>query len=335
MRHLWLTALALVLLSFAASPASGGEATASAPDRMIWDTPPAKPPVIDPAERAKAEAFFFGDGVRQDFTQADALLAPMARRGDPEAQFKLGIMKLFGHGPSKYPRDISGGVDWLWCAAGGGHVRAATYLGRLYADGVGLGKPDLAKARLCLERAAKLGDPEASKVLGIIDRTGRGIQANLLLAKQAQLDRQYAVSLPLLETLAEFGLGDAMFMLGAAYHEGEGVPQDRAKALEWTKKAAEAGETFAQINLGEYLLEGDAPDVEEAYYWFRRAGEGRGVSEPFQGGHGRADALRSPGIVDYLTGRPRIPSEKAALVDQRIKAWKAGIRWNPLTDNDF
>ena len=46
------------------------------------------------------------------------------------------------------------------------------------------------------------------------------------------------------------GHADAQYNLGAMYANGEGVPQDSVKAVEWWQKAATQGHADAQYNLG-------------------------------------------------------------------------------------
>ncbi len=57
------------------------------------------------------------------------------------------------------------------------------------------------------------------------------------------------------------------------YYNGEGVPQDYAKALQWWHKAAEQGDAKAQHNLGlmyDYGL-GVPQDYVQAHMWYNLA----------------------------------------------------------------
>ena len=74
---------------------------------------------------------------------------------------------------------------------------------------------------------------------------------------------------------AELGSAVEQYNLGRAYHEGEGVAQDDAEAVKWTRKAAEQGDAFAQYNLGVAYHEGEgvARDDAEAVKWLRKAVE--------------------------------------------------------------
>ena len=72
---------------------------------------------------------------------------------------------------------------------------------------------------------------------------------------------------------AEQGHADAQYDLGCCYYNGEGVPRDMAKAVEWFRKAAEQGYADAQYNLGVcyYNGEGIGKDLKEAVLWLEKA----------------------------------------------------------------
>lgn len=78
---------------------------------------------------------------------------------------------------------------------------------------------------------------------------------------------------------AEAGSAVAQYTLGEVYTEGNGVPQNASKALNWYRKAAEQGAPDAQKKIG-YLYEFGSPvsgvqeDKAEAAIWFRKALEG-------------------------------------------------------------
>jgi TPR repeat protein len=67
-------------------------------------------------------------------------------------------------------------------------------------------------------------------------------------------------------------LAAAMNDLGSLYHNGQGVPQDYAKAREWYEKAAAKDFALAMYNLG-VLYEngyGVAQDYAKAREWFEK-----------------------------------------------------------------
>ena len=72
---------------------------------------------------------------------------------------------------------------------------------------------------------------------------------------------------------ARSGHVGAQLNLGNAYSDGNGVPKDDAKAIDWWRKAALAGEEKAQFNLGIAFARGDGviEDSVAAYAWWNIA----------------------------------------------------------------
>lgn len=79
---------------------------------------------------------------------------------------------------------------------------------------------------------------------------------------------------------AERGDAEAQNMLGGMYAEGNGVPQDLEKAIQWTRKSADQKHAMAQFNLaGAYVAGlGVSQDQAEAAQWMRKAAE-QGIAE--------------------------------------------------------
>lgn len=75
--------------------------------------------------------------------------------------------------------------------------------------------------------------------------------------------------------LAERGVARAMLNVAHMYAQGEGVEQDRERALHWYTRGAEAGDTTSMLETGEAYRDGrgTAVDMDEADRWFRRAAE--------------------------------------------------------------
>ena len=81
-------------------------------------------------------------------------------------------------------------------------------------------------------------------------------------ADPSDSDQSFYSKLP--ETLVEDitksakkGDKEAQNDLGLMYYEGEGVPQDYEKAIEWYTKSAEQGHAWAQYNLGLMYYDGE------------------------------------------------------------------------------
>ncbi len=76
-----------------------------------------------------------------------------------------------------------------------------------------------------------------------------------------------------LKIAKETGYPLAECQVGYAYSEGIGVEKDLAKALYWTKRAAEDGDRDGQYNLACCYEHGTGTDMdlEKALYWYEKA----------------------------------------------------------------
>ncbi len=73
--------------------------------------------------------------------------------------------------------------------------------------------------------------------------------------------------------LAEQGYPLAECQIGYFYYDGLGVEKDLAKALWWTRRAADHGDRDGQYNLAWFYEDGIGaePDMEQAAFWYRQA----------------------------------------------------------------
>ena len=80
-------------------------------------------------------------------------------------------------------------------------------------------------------------------------------------------------NIPALERSAQAGDAKAQFDLADAYFEGNGVPRDLPKGLEWLRKSAAQGYAGAEVTLGVLYQNGvQVPkDPHEAAKWYRKA----------------------------------------------------------------
>ena len=78
-----------------------------------------------------------------------------------------------------------------------------------------------------------------------------------------------------LEKKAEAGDPYAQFNLGNAYYKGNGVPQDYKEAVKWYTKSADQGYANAQYNLGVCYENGTGvgENEKEAVKWFTKSAE--------------------------------------------------------------
>ena len=95
----------------------------------------------------------------------------------------------------------------------------------------------------------------------------------LVAAAPGAADDPPAADVSPLESAASHGRADAQFDLGWRHVQGQGVPQDFAKARAWFEKAATQGDASAQVNLGAmYALGRGVPqDYVQAYAWLNIA----------------------------------------------------------------
>ncbi len=64
-------------------------------------------------------------------------------------------------------------------------------------------------------------------------------------------------------------------VLGYMYGKGEGVERNDVESYHWFRKAAEAGNPYAQYNLGVIYSKGRGinPNIIEATKWYKKAAE--------------------------------------------------------------
>ena len=244
---------------------------------------------------------------RGDYSTALAALGDAAKGGLPEAIFEFGQLFFTGKGVE---RSLQRSFDCAVAAARLGFPRAMLFIGTLYVKGVGV-PADGQKAAEWLQQAADLGDASAQFNLALLYSKGDLIARNwdkaIPLAEQAAA-QGHEKAQQLLKNLHEgerddwmnegvsaYKAGDfqkaaflfrqaaaagsvpATFNLALCYENGEGVRQDRAKALEWYEKAAEQGHARAQCCAGVLYENGGDGEIEinpeKAADWYRKAAE--------------------------------------------------------------
>ena len=92
-----------------------------------------------------------------DYSTALKKFKPVAERGNPVAQFTLGLMYREGQGVAK---DVKAAVEWLRKAAEQGHAQAQENLGLSYAKGQGIER-DWVQADMWFSIAAASGKETA------------------------------------------------------------------------------------------------------------------------------------------------------------------------------
>ena len=163
---------------------------------------------------------------KKDYVTAANEYRPLAERGDPEAQYRIGRMYEFGNG---YPQDKAQGIAWIRKAAAQGHADAEQELGVIYATGDGV-KQDNVQAVAWFRKAAEQGEATAQYNLGLMYAKGQGVP------------RDYAQAFDWWRKSAVQGNADAQFKLAVVYHNGQGAAQDEVFALANATIAARNGD---------------------------------------------------------------------------------------------
>jgi TPR repeat protein len=163
---------------------------------------------------------------RKDYATAAKEYRPLAEKGDPEAQYRIGRLYEFGNFS---PQDKAQGIAWVRKAADQGHVDAEQELGVVYATGDGVPQDDV-QAVAWFRKAVEHGDATAQYNLGLLYAKGQGVT------------KDYAQSFDWWRKAAAQGNADAQFKLAVVYHNGEGAPKDDVAALANATLAARNGD---------------------------------------------------------------------------------------------
>ncbi len=128
------------------------------------------------------------------------------------------------------------------------------------------------------------------------------------------------------ETLSKAKAGDvaAIFNLGVAYDNGEGVIEDDKEAVKWHRKAAELGDAEAMFFLGVMYANGEGviQDFKAAVKWYRKAADvgyakamvnlglmyafGKGVIEDYVQGYAWINVAAAKGQKKAAENRDKI-----------------------------
>ena len=216
----------------------------------------------------KAEKYYYGIGVRQDYADAAKFYRKAAEQGHAKAQNSLGYMYSLGQG---VPQDNNEALKWYRLAAAGGIAIARERLDRLQAA-AGIA------AQTGTEHSTA-GNESADELYrkGRMYYCGQGVNLN------------YEEAAKWYRKAAWLGHADAEYCLGTMYSLGQGVRQDNEEALKWYRLAAaggnvKAGEKAAvsrertRVELCQkaenyYYGHGVRLDYAEAAKWYRKAAE--------------------------------------------------------------
>ncbi|MEZ5585769.1 MAG: tetratricopeptide repeat protein [Sedimenticolaceae bacterium] len=182
-----------------------------------------------------------------DQLRAEAAVRKAAKAGNPEAQFRLGVMYGNGDGVGL---DYAQAREWFERAAAQGHENALITLAWMYANGTGI-EVDETRARELYLQAAKLGSAKAQYVVGTMYRFAQyGASRDIPAAVQWYLKA------------ADQGMPTAQFALGKMLMEGKGVARDDAAALQWLSLAHVNGSKRAEDYVKPLIKRMDPAEVQ-------------------------------------------------------------------------
>lgn len=144
--------------------------------------------------------------------------------------------------------------------AAAGQPEAHTLIGKIYAEGLGVGR-NFTEAASWYLKGSELGDQHAQFALGVLLIEGQGVKKNPTLAADY------------FEAAAKQGHAQAQYNLALIYIDGRGRPENLKASAKWLREAAKLGNPQAQYDLGTlYLLgQGVEQDDKIAAEWIGKA----------------------------------------------------------------
>lgn len=188
---------------------------------------------------------------KKDYKTALKEWTGLANKDNAEAQFQLGVMYGAGLGVGK---DINVAVSWYQKAAQQNHPEAAFVLCIAYAKGQGV-QADRELSDQWLRKAADLGSINALNGL-----------ASIHYRKQ-----EFSEALAWYQKAAAKNDADAQFNIGNIYNRGKGVPQNEPEAIKWFALAAVQNDDRAQYDLG--VIHMNRKDFATGVVWLKKAAE--------------------------------------------------------------
>ncbi|WP_201352819.1 tetratricopeptide repeat protein [Hydrogenimonas urashimensis] len=224
-----------------------------------------------------------------DFAQAQKIFIPLAKAGDTEAAFYVGMLYFTGEGGEKnlqeagnwfervmrerdpnvkekvfkgISKEYDRALYWFRKIAQSGHVKAQFYLGVMYAAGRDI-DVDYKESAHWFKKAALQGDELAQLNIAMDYINGLGV------------GKDVKKGMAWLEKAARQGNVKAQNYLGYLFASGESVSQNYEKARYWYLKAAKQNYATAQYNLALMycLAKGVQRDLKQCAYWTKQAYE--------------------------------------------------------------
>lgn len=131
------------------------------------------------AEDTLGVMYLSGDGVPRDTAAAEKWFTRAAKHGDAHARFALGALNSI---EPEHAHDLPKAVKFLRLSAQGGYTRAMYILGYVLLNHSEISPKKPTEAVDMLTQAAEAGQWEASELLGVLARDGRGSNPDLATA---------------------------------------------------------------------------------------------------------------------------------------------------------
>lgn len=163
--------------------------------------------------------------VQHDYSTAFHLFKQLAKQGDAESQFLIGLMYDEGLGVAQSDKHA---IYWYEKSAEQEYAYAQINIGAMYLKGQGVAQNDK-QAVYWFEKAAEQGSAEAQFNLGVMYINAQNYERAAYWNEKA----------------AEQGYTKAQFNLGMMYLNGDGVKQNSTTAKEWFSKACDNGSQAA------------------------------------------------------------------------------------------
>jgi TPR repeat protein len=179
-------------------------------------------------------AYYNGDGVLKDASQASRWFRLAVKQNFSEAQYTLGVLLL--EGDENFPKKEDEGVRLLKLAAAQNHLAAKEQLYKR-----GMGTPPRASVN-------------SSTVKSTIKMDAIQLEEARKYYAGVGVPQDYERALPLFRSLARGGNAEAARFLGLMLLTGRGCEKDVPKAESWLRQASASGDKTAIRILSEYAV---------------------------------------------------------------------------------
>ena len=195
----------------------------------------------------------------QDYINALHEFYPLARGGNSQAQYYLGLIFAKGDG---VPQDPILATKWLNKAATNGDADAQVAYADMLWSGIYL-KQNRKSAVVWYEAAADQGNQRAQFFMGQLFAEGNQVQKNMTR------------SFNYIRDAAKGGYAAAQHRLALMYQYGLGTPAKLDESLYWFKRAVRSGDPSTEYDFSRFYRIGSSPyyDPVKALFWLRKSAE--------------------------------------------------------------